>query len=254
MPVGSDKIRELRIYMNAHSMDDESLFATARECAENAKSLANDASALANNQSYGRATALAILGQEEAGKAFALVGISFGMFPKKKEFVNQIGRHHTLKQLFHQLSALTSQLAHSLDLEGWVEHRAQIAEERHSSNPELSEDQIAAEALRFQDLVPDMKQYFDINEKKITESVDDIENRLKEQRKQKGFYVDFDSSGNVTSSPRFSSGSVAQNEIHALLQSCRFLRMYTSDWNYSIEDKEFIRRHVVHVIRDNWLE
>jgi AbiV family abortive infection protein len=69
----------------------------------NARSYERDARTLAKQRSYGHATALAILGQEECGKATALWHLAAGTMRKSDKDIDTLFSNHKTKQMFGAL-------------------------------------------------------------------------------------------------------------------------------------------------------
>ncbi|MFN0009322.1 MAG: AbiV family abortive infection protein [Planctomycetota bacterium] len=89
---------------NNIGIDPETPLRLAEAACRNAHELEIESLILAGRESFGRATSLAILGQEECGKAIGLVCVAWGLLPRQEPDLGTFLRHHRTKQLFGWLA------------------------------------------------------------------------------------------------------------------------------------------------------
>ncbi len=217
------------------TLSSKSLNKAAHASLQNARELLKEVELLNEHSYYARALSLAIIGQEELGKAVIFAAASLGLFPGLRERLSKRGLHnpafeHELKQLLMEYWGIAlwqteewhQELGNEIGWENWTafsdvewleELFNSISKEDPSSTDILKKFGKAKKIIKKLRLV-------------------DLENRTTDEIKQAGFYIDLKPDGSISKPLEIAEidSRVAIGELEASLNDfIRLERALTND-------------------------
>jgi hypothetical protein len=206
------------------------LFRAAQAALQSAKRCETDAQLLSHHGSHGHAAGLAILGQEECGKAFTLFLVAAGILAKSEDDVRAALKDHKTKQLFGTapfaaIEAFLSLVPKEAYIAGVryfgpvIESGATTAQEPGAAT-ELArrlDEQCAPVRVQLEEAGDRVRTALEAHNREISE-----ENRL-QSLKHQGFYVDVDFDSGVTHGPDGVTDTDAVAQIERLSNALSFI-------------------------------
>ena len=200
--------------MTSQSMHEKLLKEAVKSCLDNVEQYLKDARMLIENESYGHAFALTVLGEEELSKAFIYYMCSEGWIPES--FIKRVGRRansHRRKQV------IAATFSFTFGITEFFKNLMNSSKEEGEGDPRKTIE-IANKKLK------EAMDYMQKNKDEMKSRMDQFLERFAtlEEDKEKGLYVDVIIEEGVFTSPKSLEKDVVEEHLAQVKKQFQFVK------------------------------